>query len=122
MARRQRRGRGGQGRPAGRCWRAGFVGAPEPEDGRRDEVGVPGFVGAPGLVGAPEPEAGWRDDVGVPGFVSSGRGGWPVGLDEEAGHPVVVASDKEAGWQGMIAPARGGRSGRAGCEAGGGCT
>jgi len=119
---------GGQGRPVGRCRRAGFVSAPEPEDGRRDEVGVPGFVGAPGLVGAPElvgspePEAGRRDDVGVPGFVSSGRGGWPVALDEEAGHPVVVASDKEAGWQGMIAPARGGRSGRAGCEAGGGCT
>ena len=70
MARGQQRGRGGQGRPAGRRRRAGFVGAPEPEDGRRDKVDVRGFVGAP------EPEAGRRDDVGVPGFVSSGRGGW----------------------------------------------
>ena len=36
-----------------------------------------------------------------------------VAPDEEAGHRVVIASDKEAGWLGMIAPARGGRSGQA---------
>ena len=41
-----------------------------------------------------------------------------VAPDEEAGQPIVVASDKETGLQGMIALARGGRSGRAGCEAG----
>ena len=41
----------------------GFIGVPEPEDGRRDEVGVPGFVGAP------EPKSSRKDDIGVPGFV-----------------------------------------------------
>ena len=46
-------------------------------------------------------------EAGRPGLVVS---------NEEAGHRVVVALDKEAGWQGMIASARGGRSGRAGCE------
>ena len=51
----------------------------------------------------------------------AGRSGL-VAPDEEARHPVVVASDKEDGWQGMIAPARGGRSKRAGLKARGGCT
>ena len=53
------------------------------------------------------------EEAGRPGVVAP---------DEEAGHPVVVASNKKAGWQGVIVPARGGRSGRSGCEAGRGYT